>query len=601
MFGPTLGISQAMHAMKYRGKGESFKEGMNRVASALTTGPEDFHAFRDVLLAMRFMPAGRVQNAMGSTKTVTPYNCFVSGTIEDSFVRGEGSIMARAGHAAETMRMGGGIGYDFSPLRPRGALIRKLESEASGPVSFMRIYNEVGTVTSSSGHRRGAEMAVLRVDHPDIEEFVRCKQPPPEAEPILEMLEQHPEGSEEWKRWHNVLQSVLRLSGFNISVGATDAFMECVRDGRPFPLVFERQTYREIDAGALWEMIMRSTWDWSEPGILFVDVINAWNNLWYCEVIAATNPCAEQPLPPNGACLLGSFNLVKYLFEVAAGWAFNWDLFRSDIRIVVAAMDNVVDRAAYPLYEQEKEAKSKRRMGLGITGLANCLEAMGAPYGSDDFLRLEAEVLTVLRDEAYRTSATLAEVRGPFPMYDEERYLEGKFIKTLPPDVRDLIAQNGIRNSHLLSIAPTGTISLCADNVSSGIEPVFAYEYDRTVQTFDGPETFKVPDFGVKELDVRGKITRDVTTREHLEVLKVAYRFVDSAVSKTCNVPPDTPWDEFKGLYFEAWEAGCKGIATHQMGGKRAGVLVENGEERPEAEPLEACLVDPGTGRKDCD
>lgn len=555
MYGPTLEASQLMHAGKYRGPGEPFKECMNRVASTLTDNSAQFHLFRDILLTMRYMPAGRIQQAMGSTRDTCAHNCFVSGTIEDSFVDGQGSIMARATQAAQTMRKGGGIGYDFSPLRPRGSLIAKLGSQSSGPCSFMPIYNAIGQATASAGHRRGAEMGVLRIDHPDIEEFVRMKQKP------------------------GVLEA------FNISVAVSDEFMRSLAVGVPFPLRFEKRTFREIDPKALWEMIMRSTWDWAEPGVLFIDTVNSWNNLYYCETIAATNPCGEQPLPPFGACLLGSFNLVKYLYEEAGRWVFNFDLFRKDIPTVVEAMDNVVDRARYPLYEQEKEAKSKRRMGLGVTGVANTIEAMGHPYGSPGFVEKLDEILSILKEEAYRASAELARRKGPFPLFDREKYLAGKFISRLDPMTRDLIAVNGIRNSHLLSIAPTGTISFCADNVSSSIECVIGYEVDREVQTFDGPVLIrKIPDYGVRELDVRGLLAKDVPASGHLDVLACASRHVDSAVSKTCNVPSTMPWDEFKDLYIRAYELGCKGITTYQMGGKRGSVIKES-------EPEVACRI----------
>jgi ribonucleoside-diphosphate reductase alpha chain len=555
MFGPTLEASQLMHAGKYRGPGEPFKECMNRVASALTDNPSSFHLFRDILLSMRYMPAGRIQQAMGSTRDTCAHNCFVSGTIEDSFVDGQGSIMARATQAAQTMRKGGGIGYDFSTLRPRGSLIAKLGSQSSGPCSFIPIYNAIGCATASAGHRRGAQMGNLRVDHPDVEEFVRMK------------------------------QNTDRLTGFNVSVAVTDEFMRSLAAGTPFQLRFEKRVYREIDPKVLWETIMRSTWDWAEPGVLFIDTVNSWNNLYYCETIAATNPCGEQPLPPFGACLLGSFNLVKYLYEEAGKWVFNFDQFRKDIPTVVEAMDNVVDRARYPLYEQEKEARSKRRMGLGVTGVANAIEAMGFPYGSPGFILTLDKILGTLKEVAYWSSSQLAIRKGSFPLYDREKYLAGKFVSRLSPETRDMIAEHGIRNSHLLSIAPTGTISFCADNISSSIECVIGYSVDREVQTFEGPVLVRgIPDYGVRELDVRGLLAKDVTAEEHLAVLECASRNVDSAVSKTCNVPGDMPWDDFKHLYVRAHELGCKGITTYQMGGKRGAVIKES-------EPEVACRV----------
>lgn len=606
MHGPQVPYSQELHAQKYRGSGESFREAMNRIAAALKDDDQHFADFRDTLLGMRFLPAGRIQSAMGSTRQVTPYNCYVSGTIQDSFVSGEGSIMERATEAAATMRMGGGIGYDFSTLRPRGDLIRKLQSHSSGPIGFMHIFDSICKCIASSGHRRGAQMGVMRVDHPDIEEFIHAKQPGKDVQPLWDLVAELPDGPEKSQLIQS-LQSTLKLTGFNVSVAVTDKFMECVQTGEPFPLTFEGRVYREVDARALWEQIMRGTWDWAEPGVLFIDAINRMNNLYYCETIAATNPCGEQPLPPYGACLLGSFNLVKYIVRDGSGFSFDWELYREDIPHVVRAMDNVVDRAIYPLPQQKEEAKNKRRMGLGVTGLANAGEALGYEYGSPEFLAFEAEVLDTLRDEAYLASAHIAKVKGAFPLYDRDKYLAGQFIKTLREDVRDAIAKYGIRNSHLTSIAPTGTISLCADNVSSGIEPVFAYSFDRTVIEFSGLRVATVEDYGARVFGVLGKTASRVTVEEHVAVLTAAARRVDSAVSKTCNVPTDISWEAFKNVYVSAWEGGAKGCTTFRLGGKRSGILVakDDGSEpetdAPAEEPASQCRIDPATGRRECE
>lgn len=570
-FGPTQPFSDEMHQQKYRQEGESFREAMNRVASGLKDNDDHFRTFRDILLDMRFMPAGRIQSAIGSGKSTTPYNCYVSGTIADSYTSDEGSIMQRATEAAATMRMGGGIGYDFSTLRPKGAMIVKLQSRSSGPISFMEIFDAVCRCTSSSGHRRGAQMGVLRVDHPDIFEFIHAKQN----------------------------DSFLR--GFNLSIAVTDEFMIAKRDGKMFQLKFEGQVYDEVDPNDLWEAIMRSTWDWAEPGVLFIDRINEMNNLHYCETIAATNPCGEQPLPPFGACLLGSFNLVRYLAPSATGWTFDLAQFRADIAPVVQAMDNVVDRARYPLPQQEHEAKSKRRMGLGVTGLANAGEALGFPYGSEGFLLFTRQILTILRDETYRASAEVAAVKGAFPLYSPE-FLESKFIQTLPEDLQQLIAKNGIRNSHLTSIAPTGTISLCADNISSGLEPVFSYGMERTVLEFEGPRKEVIEDYGVRVFGVKGKRSAEVDVAEHVAVLAVASELVDSAVSKTCNVDSRVSWDDFKRVYDSAWELGCKGITTYRADGMRGAVIVTKDEDTGRAsEEAAACSVDPETGRRSCE
>lgn len=602
-YGPTLPFSEAVHAEKYRGKGESFKEAMNRVAGGLKDNDDHYHAFRDIILNMRFMPAGRVQSAIGSTRNVTPYNCFVSGTIEDSFVHGHGSIMSMAKEAAATMRMGGGIGYDFSTLRPRGALIKKLQSSSSGAVSFMDIFDSVCRCVSSSGHRRGAQMGVLRVDHPDVEEFIHAKQPPKVAHPVMERLADCEPGSAEWTDWYGVLQVLYRLTGFNISLAITDEFMECVKHDRDFTLRWGGQEYNTIHARTLWETIMRSTWDWAEPGVLFIDRINEMNNLWYCETIAATNPCAEQPLPPYGACLLGSFNLAQYIGGYSDGTRyFNWEQFEDDIPHVVRAMDNVVDRAVYPLYEQEKEAKSKRRMGLGVTGMANAVEALGMLYGGVEFVKFSGEILKRLNRCAYRASVQLAQEKGAFPLFDERQYLGGKFIGTMDEETQDLIQRFGVRNSHLTSIAPTGTISMCADNVSSGIEPVFAYKQRRLVNMPQGQVETDFDDYGVAVLGVEGKRCDDITADEHLGVLIEASKHVDSAVSKTCNVPSDMAWEDFKNIYMKAWEGGCKGVTTFQVGGKRAGIL-KSADDDDDAEPTAdaACAYDPLTGTRTCD
>ena len=587
MIGPQLAFSDDLHARKYRGEGESFREGVNRVASALQDNDDHYHHLRDIFLHQRFLPAGRVQSAVGSTRQVTPYNCYVSGTIEDSLVEGNGSIMQRLHEAAATMRMGGGIGYDFSELRPHGDAIKTQHTQASGPVSFMPPFDAVCKTIASSGHRRGAQMAVLRIDHPDIEKFIHAK------------------------------QNTDSLTAFNISIAVTDEFMQAVVDGTSFALRYGGTVYREVDARTLWEMIMRSTWDWAEPGVLFIDQINRMNNLWYCEVIAATNPCGEQPLPPYGACLLGSSNLVKYLKQEGKRYIFDWDQFGADIPHIVRAMDNVVDLANYPLYEQKKEAKSKRRMGLGITGLANCVEALGFEYGSPGFVKYQADIQKRLLHGCYRASIELAKEKGAFSMFDKQQYLSGQFIKTLPEDIRDEIAEHGIRNSHLTSIAPTGTISMTADNVSSGIEPVFAYSFERTIQEFEGARVERIEDYGVRVLGVKGKRSRDVTVQEHLSVLSTAFQYVDSSVSKTCNVPGDTSWDDFKNIYIQAWKEGCKGCTTFRMDGRREGILAIKDEDSQVSDsdvlakatnggsvvalPGAACYTDPMTGRKECE
>ena len=585
--GPQVLLSQEIDEMKYRQQGETFDGKVKRLARALCDDDAHRLDLEEIFGEQRFLAAGRVQSSMGSTRITTAYNCFVSGVIEDSMA----SIMERANDAAETMRRGGGIGYDFSRIRPRGDVIKSLDSQSSGPISFMGIFDAVCQTIASSGHRRGAQMGVLRVDHPDIAEFIRAK------------------------------RNSSSLTGFNVSVGITDKFMEALQsEDDSFDLMFEGKKYDTISAKELWNDIMLSTWDWAEPGVLFIDRINEMNNLYYCEEIAATNPCGEQPLPPYGACLLGSFNLTKYVITIGAivengpAWGkevFNFKQFKEDIPHVVRAMDNVVDRTIYPLKAQEDEAKNKRRMGLGLTGLANAGEMLGYPYGSPEFLNWAEKVFACLRDNTYRASARLAAEKGAFPLYREE-YLKGNFIRTLPQSIRKEIRQHGIRNSHLTSIAPTGTISLVADNISGGIEPTFSAGYDRTIQTFDGPKIERVEDYA----SARGIIPRtadELSTKEHLDVLSLAQHYVDSACSKTINVGSEVTFDEFKEVYEKAWAEGCKGATTFRASGKRYGILnatpVESKEEtvstaqetdQESGEKAEACFFDPTTGQREC-
>lgn len=809
--GPTLPISKWVYDTKYL-KNESFKDGMVRVANALKEDDEHFLSFREVLYDQRFLPGGRVMSAMGASETLTPYNCYVMDTIPDSWK----GIHRVLGEAGETMRMGGGVGYDFSTLRPRGANIASLGSESSGPVSFMDIFSSMCACISSAGHRRGAQMGVLRVDHPDIEEFINAK------------TNEH------------------RLKQFNISVAVTDEFMEAVKNDAQFDLRFEGRVYRTVSATALWDKIMRSTWDWAEPGVLFIDRINRKNNLHYCETIAATNPClhpdsmvettegrvrikdmnrpmrvycmdhdgnlttsmaspswlsksntetvkikvdsgkelictpdhliyvidkgyvkaqdlkkgervghlcrtkkseyysrvklnvspdepyvsehrfvasseysltpdfdvhhidgdtfnnsihnlevlthedhsvvtntgadkssmvrdeegrfvrvpklkekqskdmptelrsnlvnqfsgkvvsvefegysdvydlhveeyhnfianfmvvhncGEQPLPPYGACLLGSFNLTKYLTEDNGIKGFNPFKMIQDIKVVYPAMDNIIDRATYPLDRQREEAHNKRRMGLGITGLANTAEILGMPYGSSQMKEFTANVMTLLRNTLYKCSIERAIEKGPFPLYNE-KLLDSEFAKTLPKEIRDGIQKYGIRNSHLLSIAPTGTISIAANNVSSGIEPVFALEYTRKVQEFDGMREEKVQDYAYREFGVEGRTSDKVSAKDHVGILTLVSGFVDSACSKTCNVGSDVTWEDFKEIYMQAYDGGASGCTTYRSAGNRGGILTTEEHKPNKEEQMElefeggACEVDPVTGVRSCE
>ncbi len=576
-----MAISEEIHTMKYRGKGETFKEAMIRVADALKDTDEHYLAFKSILLDMRFLPAGRVQSAMGSPRAVTPYNCFVSRTIEDSM----DSIMDAAKEAAETMRLGGGIGYDFSSLRPKGALIKSLDTRSSGPISFMEIFDAVCKTIASAGHRRGAQMAVLRVDHPDIEEFIRAK------------------------------NNNNRLTQFNVSVGITDEFMLAVKTNSMFDLRFKGVVYKQVSAVALWNEILRSTWDWAEPGVLFIDRINQKNNLWYCETIAATNPCAEQPLPPYGACLLGSINLTRYVRrdpDFPDHYSFDYEQLMEDIPHIHRAMDNVVDRAIYPLPQQKEEAQNKRRMGIGLTGLANAGEILGLRYGSEEFLDWMAELMAFVRDQMYLASINIAKEKGTFPLFHKD-LLSSDFAMTLPTYIRNLIVEHGLRNSHLLSIAPTGTISLSADNISSGIEPPFSHSYERTIKTFDGEKKEIVKDYAYHFYGIKGVTADETSVQQHVDVLNVASYYVDSACSKTCNVGADVTWEEFKDVYMKAYDGGASGCTTFRAAGKRYGILNANASEDvaivPE-QPVDdfvneqdgaACYFDVNTGLRTCE
>lgn len=570
MKGPVTSIAQIIDEMKYRQHNETFEEKCYRIAATLADDDLHRQRIKEILLHQRFLPAGRIQNAIGAARVTTAMNCYVSGTIEDDF----DDIFDKAKEAGQTMRKGGGIGYDFSTLRPRGDKIKSLDSTASGPISFMNVFDAACSTVLSAGHRRGAQMGVLRVDHPDIEEFINAK------------------------------QNDTNLTNFNVSVGITDEFMKAVREDDTFDLTFNGKVYRTVRAKHLWDKIMRSTWDWAEPGVLFIDRMNKKNNLHYCETIAATNPCGEQPLPPYGACMLGSFNLTKYISE---SWSqggtgpvvrqFNWELFKNDIYPVVRMMDNVIDNTVYPLERQEMEQRNKRRMGLGITGLANTAEILGMKYGTPEMLEFTEEVMKTLRDCAYRSSISLAIEKSPFPLFRQD-YLESEFAKTLPQDIRDGIAKHGIRNSHLLSIAPTGTISLTADNVSSGIEPVFSLEYVRDVFLESGEQrTMKVVDYAYNFYGVVGNTADKLSPTQHVDILNLCSKYVDSSCSKTCNIGDDVTFNEFKEVYLRAYEGGASGCTTFRAAGKRFGILrkVEEIEEEGTA-----CYIDPNTGQREC-
>ena len=516
------------------------------LAASAAEQPEDrlrhALAFGEALAGYRFLPAGRILAGAGTGRAVTLFNCFVMGTIEDSM----DGIFAALREAALTLQQGGGIGYDFSTLRPKGAPVAGVGADASGPVSFMDVWDAMCRTIMSAGSRRGAMMATLSCDHPDIEEFIEAKRTPG------------------------------RLSMFNLSVLASDAFMAAVKAGADWPLSFAGRVFKTVKARELWDRIMRSTYDYAEPGVIFIDRINELNNLNYCESIRSSNPCGEQPLPPYGACLLGSINLarlVKNPFGEDA--ALDLESLKALTRTAVRFLDDVIDVSRFPLEAQRIETQAKRRIGLGVTGLADALIFCRTAYGSPESIRLIEAWLSTLTQAAYRASAELAREKGAFPLFDGDEFLARPFVRTLPEDIREAIASAGIRNGLLTSIAPTGTISLFAGNVSSGIEPVFAYAYDRRVLMPDGSARVEtVRDFAVEAF--RDKFGEDaalpdyfvsaqtLSPEDHLAVQAAAQKYIDSSISKTINVPQAISFEGFKDIYLTAYELGCKGCTTYR-------------------------------------
>jgi ribonucleoside-diphosphate reductase alpha chain len=507
--------------------------------------------FAAALTGHKFLPAGRILAGAGAERNVTLFNCFVMGAIPDSM----DGIFSALREAALTLQQGGGIGYDFSTLRPKGALVKGVGADASGPVSFMEVWDAMCRTIMSAGSRRGAMMAVLAIDHPDIESFIDVK------------------------------REAGRLTMFNLSVLVSDAFMDAVAADAMWALKFDGRVYREVRARELWDRITSATYDYAEPGVIFIDRINEQNNLAYCETIHATNPCGEQPLPPYGACLLGSINLaalVKNPFGDDA--ALDEDELTRLTTTAIRFLDDIIDVSRFPLPEQLAEAKAKRRIGLGVTGLADALIFCRTRYGSAASIALIERWLTVLRDAAYRASAELAREKGAFPLFDASEFLKRPHIMELPEDIRVAIAAHGIRNGLLTSIAPTGTISLFAGNVSSGIEPVFAYAYTRKILRPDGSRIEEaVEDFAYTKFRATfGTDTalpdyfvnaQQLSPDDHLAVQAAAQKYIDSSISKTINVPADISFDAFKDVYRHAYESGCKGCTTYRPSAARGSVL----------------------------
>jgi ribonucleoside-diphosphate reductase alpha chain len=574
-------ISRQVWDMKYRLKApdgtpmdRDVADSWARVALALAQAeaPDQrvSHAqeFAGALAGHKFLPAGRILAGAGTGRSVTLFNCFVMGTITDSM----DGIFSALREAALTLQQGGGIGYDFSTLRPKGSAVAGVGADASGPVSFMDVWDAMCRTIMSAGSRRGAMMATLRVDHPDIEEFIAAKRTPG------------------------------RLSNFNLSVLVSDAFMAAVKADAEWELNFDGRVYRTVKAKALWDRIMRSTYDYAEPGVIFIDRINQQNNLGYVETIAATNPCGEQPLPPYGACLLGSINLaklVKHPFEANA--ALDLEALERLTASAIRMMDNAIDVSRFPLEEQAAEARAKRRIGLGVTGLADALIFCKTRYGSLDSLILIRTWLATMSRAAYRASIELAREKGAFPLFDAGEYLARPHIAALPQDIRDGIARHGIRNALLTSIAPTGTISLFADNVSSGIEPVFAFNYKRKMLQPDGSRREEaVSDYAVRAF--HDKFGADaalpdyfvnaqtLSPADHLAVQAASQPFIDSAISKTINVPATIAFDDFAHVYLEAYEQGCKGCTTYRPNDVTGSVL-STFEEPKDAIPAESIIA----------
>ena len=589
-------ISRHVWETKYCYAGErTIADSWRRIARALATvEPNDAAAwerrFLGILKDFKFLPGGRIQAGAGTARDVTLFNCFLMGAIEDSIP----GIFQALQESAVTMQQGGGIGLDFSTLRPRGTRAKGAGNIASGPVSFMQIWDAMCGTILSTGARRGAMMATLRCDHPDIEEFVAAKQQPGQ------------------------------LRRFNLSVLVTDAFIRAVRNDAEWPLVFPAAAFdedgdtiarewpgnrrlvpcrilRHIGARQLWDRILRSTYDYAEPGVLFIDRINQLNNLWYREQITSTNPCGEIPLPAYGACDLGSLNLTRFVISPFNSEArVDLEGIAAIIQIAVRFLDNAIDASQFPLRQQAENAHGSRRIGLGVTGLADALVMLGLPYNSEQSISVAAEIMRCICHAAYRSSIALAREKGSFPYYNSDKYRRGAFVRSLPDDIQQEIGRHGIRNSHLIAIAPTGTISLLARNISSGLEPIFAASYSRKVLDADGTtKEFTLTDYALalwREMTrattgtPNGFVTAsELTVRAHLDMQAALQPFVDNSISKTINVPEAYPFEEFKQIYDLAYDSGLKGCTTFRPNPVTGTVL---NEESAGADAPHCCVLE---------
>ena len=563
-------IAEQIWDMKYRFKeadgtpiDKTVEDSWRRIAGALASVEKEPAKWEDNFYAaledFKYLPAGRITAGAGTARQVTLFNCFVMGTVADDM----GGIFDGLKEAALTMQQGGGIGYDFSTIRPKGALVKGVAADASGPLSFMDVWDAMCRTIMSAGSRRGAMMATMRCDHPDVEDFITAK------------------------------SDAARLRMFNMSVLITDPFMEAVKADGPWDLVFGGEVYRTVQARDLWDAIMQSTYNYAEPGVIFIDRINKANNLGYCETIAATNPCGEQPLPPYGACLLGSINMARLVTEPFEGTA-RLDIAQMTklVATAVRMMDNVVDASRFPLDAQAAEARAKRRIGLGVTGLADALLMVGLRYGSEEAARQTDQWMHAIARAAYLASVDLAKEKGAFPLFDAEKFLASGAMQDMDADVCDAIRQHGIRNALLTSIAPTGTISLYAGNVSSGIEPVFAYAYTRKVLQKDGSRTEEeVVDYAVqmwRELKGDAPLpdyftnAQTLAPLDHVRMQAAAQKWIDSSISKTINCPEDISFDDFKEVYMAAWDQGCKGCTTYRPNEVTGSVLSVSEDKAPE-------------------
>lgn len=586
---------------RYRADGEvqdaTIEDTWRRVARALAAVEAPQHIeywegrFYALLQGFKFLPGGRILAGAGTHHNITLFNCFVMGAIEDSMA----GIFEALKESALTMQQGGGVGLDFSTLRPQGVEAHGVGVPASGPLSFMHIWDSMCATILSTGARRGAMMATLRCDHPDIELFIEAKRDP------------------------------RALRHFNLSVLVSDKLMEAVEQDEEWPLVFpleqgaaisgeivERcwsgmalpqpcRVVKKIGARALWKKIMSAAYDCAEPGVIFIDRVNRNNNLWYCENISATNPCGEIPLPPYGACDLGSINLTRFVRNPFSPRAsLEMDEIGETTRIATRMLDNVYEVSRFPLLKQSEAGRATRRLGLGLTGLADVLIMLGIPYGSADSLRLVGKIMARITHAAYRASIEIAQEKSAFPLFDKEKYLQGEFVRALPEDIRQGIELHGIRNSHLVAIAPTGTISLLAGTLSSGLEPVFDQRFVRSMRSADGElSSYETQDYACRCytalhgdracLPPAFVKSADVSPEAHLDVQAALQAHVDNAISKTINVAEDLSFSSFSGLYRLAFERGLKGCTVFRPNAVTGQVLTSGGEHTPDHQ---CCSID---------